>query len=338
MRTRPEAHHEALTRRLALLRAEVSADGWPDDAAAEAPTVDADADWWAARTAVPADPGGGVPGDATPPELHAVQADRSVAQPAMLPMPGRHAARRRLVHAFRLPEALQGRARIGPAQLSVVALTVAAALALTCWWLVKGRATTLAPPSPTSTPSSAVTPLIALESPGGAPSVSSGPAIAAVQSPGVVSPSSGAMVTVDVEGKVRRPGIVILPTGSRVTDALKAAGGVPRRRSLGGLNLAAVLVDGQQIVVGAKAAAGAPAAGTGTVDGAGAPAVDGAQINLNTATAEQLDTLPGVGPVTAQSILEWREENGGFTSVQELLEVDGIGPATLEKIAPHATV
>jgi competence protein ComEA len=337
MRTRPDAHHEALTRRLALLRAEVSADGWPDDAAAEAPAVDAEADWWAAHTAVPADPDG-LPDDATPPDLQATQTDRPVAQPVMLPVPGRHAARRRLVHAFRLPEALRGRARIGPTQLSVVALAVAAALALTCWWLAKGRATTLAPPSPTSTPSSAASPLIALESPGGAPSASSGAAPAAVRSPDAAGQPSGAMVTVDVEGKVRRPGIVILPTGSRVTDALKAAGGVPRRRSLGGLNLAAVLVDGQQIVVGAKPAPGAPAVDTGTVGGAGAPGVDGAQVNLNTATAEQLDTLPGVGPVTAQSILDWREENGGFTSVQELLEVDGIGPATLEKIAPHATV
>ena len=147
------------------------------------------------------------------------------------------------------------------------------------------------------------------------------------------------MVTVDVEGKVRRPGIVVVPAGSRVTDALAAAGGVPHHRALGGLNLAAVLVDGQQIVVGGPASGSGTsgttlAAGPGTSGGTSA----GALVNLNTASADELDTLPGVGPVTAQSILEWREQNGGFTSVQELLEVDGIGPATLAKLTPHVTV
>ena len=138
---------------------------------------------------------------------------------------------------------------------------------------------------------------------------------------------------------MRRPGIVIVPAGSRVTDALAAAGGVPRHRVLGGLNLAAVLVDGQQIVVGAAApSAGDAVTGSTSTAGAGSGTADqpaaGALVNLNTATGDQLDTLPGVGPVTAQAILEWREQNGGFTSVQELLEVDGIGPATLAKLTP----
>jgi competence protein ComEA len=147
------------------------------------------------------------------------------------------------------------------------------------------------------------------------------------------------MVTVDVEGRVRRPGIVILPAGSRVTDALDAAGGVPHRRALRGLNLAAVLTDGQQIMVGQKTSQSANLGPTSIgASPAGASPAGGAPVNLNTATAEQLDTLPDVGPVTAQSIIEWRAENGGFTSVQELLVVDGIGPVTMKKLAPHVTV
>jgi len=223
--------------------------------------------------------------------------------------------------------------RLRPAQLAVVALILVAALALTCWWLARGRATALTAPVAVA---SSATPLASLTSPvaapvvaTGAPTSAAGPAAAA---------STGAMVTVDVEGKVRHPGIVILPTGTRVTDALKAAGGVPHRRSLHGLNLAAVLVDGQQIMVGATppGSESAPSSTSGGTDAGAGGAT--APVNLNTATAEELDTLPGVGPVTAQSILDWRAQNGAFTSVQDLLEVDGIGPATLAKLSPHVTV
>lgn len=155
-------------------------------------------------------------------------------------------------------------------------------------------------------------------------------------------------MTVDVEGAVRRPGIVVLPTGSRVVDAIRAAGGAPHRRTLGGLNLAAVLGDGQQIVVGtgtgAATGAGSATGGAGSATGGASTGttpqgpVPGALVDLNTATAEELDTLPGVGPVTAQSILTWRQQNGGFTSVDELLSVSGIGPATLAKLTPYVTV
>jgi len=135
------------------------------------------------------------------------------------------------------------------------------------------------------------------------------------------------MVVVDVEGHVRRPGVKRLPAGSRVIDAIKAAGGVRRHRDLGGINLAAVLTDGQQIVAGGGSRAGPATAGA-----------DAAMVDLNTADAAALDTLPDVGPVTAQAILDWRDQNGRFTSVEELLEVDGIGDATLDKIRPHVTV
>jgi competence protein ComEA len=125
----------------------------------------------------------------------------------------------------------------------------------------------------------------------------------------------------------------VLRSGSRVVDAIRAAGGAPHRRDLSALNLAAVLADGQQIVVGGGSP---PAVAPSDPTSSGAPT--GGLVNLNTATAEQLDTLPDVGPVTAQSILSWRAANGGFSSVDELLEVDGIGEATLAKIAPHVTV
>ncbi|MFF5344888.1 helix-hairpin-helix domain-containing protein [Streptomyces althioticus] len=127
-------------------------------------------------------------------------------------------------------------------------------------------------------------------------------------------------IVVDVSGKVRDPGVHRLPAGSRVEDALKAAGGVRPGTKTDGLNRARFLVDGEQLTVGgpAPAAAAAPA-GTGAAAGPTAP------VSLNTATVDQLDTLPGVGPVLAQHILDYRTRNGGFRSVDELREVNGIG-------------
>ena len=134
----------------------------------------------------------------------------------------------------------------------------------------------------------------------------------------------------------------MLDAGARVTDALSAAGGAKRGVDLTSLNLARVLVDGEQIVVGARGAAAAGGA-TGAGPGAGgtpggAPGASGPLVNLNLATQAELESLPQVGPVTAQSIIAWREQQGGFTSVDELLEVDGIGEKTLARLAPHVTV
>ena len=139
-------------------------------------------------------------------------------------------------------------------------------------------------------------------------------------------------LVVDVAGKVRRPGIAVLPPGSRVVDALEAAGGARRGVDLTALNLARLVVDGEQILVGV-----APAPGVaGTL---GTPPPEGTSlVNLNTADQVALETLPGVGPVTAGAILAWRTDNGGFTSVDELLEVDGIGEATLADLAPLVTL
>lgn len=139
------------------------------------------------------------------------------------------------------------------------------------------------------------------------------------------SATPGAEIVVDISGKVRKPGIRRLPAGARVADALRAAGGVQPGVNTEGLNRARFLADGEQVVVGTPAGAAAqpaPAAGslTGST-GTGPPA----PVSLNTATAEQLDTLPGVGPVLAQHIIDYRTRHGGFRSVDELHEVNGIG-------------
>ena len=158
---------------------------------------------------------------------------------------------------------------------------------------------------------------------------------AGARNTGAAASPSGTIV-VDVAGKVRRPGIATLPLGSRVVDALEAAGGARPGVRLGTLNLARVLTDGEQVVVGVPAPPGVAAS---AADAPGA-VLDGAtpMVNLNSATQAQLEELPGVGPVTAQSILAFRSENGAFTAVDELLEVSGIGDATLAKIAPYVTL
>lgn len=143
------------------------------------------------------------------------------------------------------------------------------------------------------------------------------------------------VVVVDVAGKVRRPGIVTLPAGSRVYEAIEKAGGATGDGEGPAPNLARVLVDGEQILVGVEpaapdaAVAGVPASGGGA---AGGP------VNLNTATLEQLDTLPGVGPVTAGAIVDWRTENGPFGAVDDLLDVPGIGDKTLDQLRDLVTV
>jgi competence protein ComEA len=136
---------------------------------------------------------------------------------------------------------------------------------------------------------------------------------------------TAAGVVVDVEGAVRRPGLVRLPPGSRVADAVARAGGSTRRADRSVVNLAAPVSDGQQVLVPLRGAAagGAPSAPAAPAAAPGAP------LSLSTATAEQLDALPGVGPVTAQKILDYRTQHGAFHSVEELDAIPGIGPARL---------
>jgi competence protein ComEA len=166
------------------------------------------------------------------------------------------------------------------------------------------------------------------------------------------SPSAGPSqpVVVSVVGLVHTPGLVTLTPGARIADALKAAGGTTDGADTIGLNMARQVVDGEQIVVGIAPAKGQPAVlGSSVSSGSAAPGPPGTAprpakaapaevINLNTATVQQLDTLPGVGPVRAAAIVAWRNANGKFTSVDQLGEVDGIGPARLEKLRPLVRV
>ncbi|MFI5566642.1 helix-hairpin-helix domain-containing protein [Streptomyces sp. NPDC051740] len=142
--------------------------------------------------------------------------------------------------------------------------------------------------------------------------------------PGAPGPA-GTEIVVDVSGKVRDPGIHRLPAGSRVEDALRAAGGVRPGTRTDTLNRARFLVDGEQVVVGGPAPAGTAPGGSPGTAGTAAGAGPTAPVSLNTATVDQLDTLPGVGPVLARHIVDHRTRNGGFRSVDELREVNGIG-------------
>jgi competence protein ComEA len=137
-----------------------------------------------------------------------------------------------------------------------------------------------------------------------------------------------ASLVVHVVGAVRRPGLYRLAEGSRIDDAIREAGGPTRRAQLASVNLAAPVSDGSQIVVPARGSAPPGAAGEGSV----LPGAPAGPVRLNTATLEELDTLPGVGPVTAQRILDYRDEHGPFASVDELDAVPGIGPARLEQL------
>ncbi|MFF8956050.1 helix-hairpin-helix domain-containing protein [Streptomyces sp. NPDC014894] len=162
------------------------------------------------------------------------------------------------------------------------------------------------------------------------------PAPSAAQQP---SGAGGAgRIVVDIGGKVRRPGVLRLPAGSRVADALRAAGGVRAGADLTGLNRARPLVDGEQVVVGAPPPTGPPVPGADPPrpggSAAAAPGGTAGPLSLNAATADQLETLPGVGPVLARHIIDYRTRQGGFRSVDQLREVDGIGDRRFADLRP----
>jgi len=140
--------------------------------------------------------------------------------------------------------------------------------------------------------------------------------------------TSAARVVVDVVGAVRQPGLYRLPQGSRIADAVARAGGATGKAELAQVNLAAPLADGEQVVVPKRGAPGTAVAPSGAGAGAG-PA---APVQLSTATLEQLETLPGIGPVMAQKILDYRTKHGAFSSVDELDAVSGIGPKRLDQL------
>jgi len=161
--------------------------------------------------------------------------------------------------------------------------------------------------------------------------VSSAPAAATVPPSPSTAAAAGSVVVVAVVGQVVSPGLVTLPAGSRVADALAAAGGLLPEADPASVNAAALVTDGQQIAVGVPGAGPAPAAD-------GTPAVAGGPVDLNTATVADLDTLPGIGPVLAQRIVDHRTESGAFTSVEQLDDVSGIGPALYAEVSPLVTV
>jgi competence protein ComEA len=280
-----ESYDEALARRLALLRAELTG----ERAAAERARERAAAE--AAGPAPVADPA-------------------AVAEPVetAIKAPGRHASRR-FPLADRIPGAL-----LGPGPVAVVAVLVALGLGLAAWLALRSQPEELPLAAPVAGE---------LVSPVAVPGASTAAEVS----------TTPAEVVVHVAGKVRRPGIVVLEPGARVIDAVEAAGGLRRGVDLTGVNLARLLTDGEQVLVG-TGVAGAPASG---VAGPGDAATAG-KVNLNTASAAQLEELPGVGPVTAAAIVAFREEHGPFASVDQLLDVSGIGEATLAEIAPAATV
>ncbi|HWM05062.1 MAG TPA: ComEA family DNA-binding protein [Actinophytocola sp.] len=146
--------------------------------------------------------------------------------------------------------------------------------------------------------------------------------------PSATSAAPGGSIVISVVGRVRTPGLVTLTDGARVADALEAAGGARPGVNLGGLNLARRLTDGEQIYVGIPAPANAEPAGAAS--GAGDPG--STTVDLNSASLSSLDTLPGVGPVTAQRIVDWRTAHGRFSSVDQLREIEGIGPTRFAKL------
>jgi len=142
----------------------------------------------------------------------------------------------------------------------------------------------------------------------------------------------GGPAYVHVTGAVRRPGVYRVPSWARLDAAIRRAGGATARADLQGVNLAAKVADGQQVIVPARVAGGGAAAAAAEETVPAAPGAVAAPISLNTATVEQLDQLEGIGPTTAQKILDWRKQHGGFRSVEDLQQISGIGPKRFESL------
>ncbi|MFC5180925.1 ComEA family DNA-binding protein [Actinomadura harenae] len=208
---------------------------------------------------------------------------------------------------------------MGGVRALVIVGVIAVLVAVGYLWMARPR------PEPV-TASAAVSPSLSVSASETSTTVASG------------RPSAGPQLVVQVIGKVRRPGVLTLAAGSRVADALNAAGGVRPGTDTGALNLARKLMDGEQIAVGIHPPAPPPGQGpappTGTTPGMPSGTSAGTPLDLNTATAEQLDQLPGVGPVLARRIIDYRTQHGPFRSVDQLQEVPGIGARRLTDLKP----
>lgn len=240
----------------------------------------------------------------------------------------------------------RARLRWDPGRRGALAMGVAAVVAalVTGAWVRSAHPRDVAIEAPSAASTAGVTvaaggtgSFTAAPSASPAPGSSRSPARAVTGAAATAGPAAtGPPLVVDVIGKVRHPGLYVLPAGARVYDAVLAAGGALRGISLDTLNLAAKVSDGQQIAVGVGGAGPAPVvgsnAGSSTAGGPSGP------VNLNTATLEQLDALPGVGPVLAQHIVDWRTAHGSFGSVDQLRRVSGIGDAKFATLRPLVTV
>ena len=267
---------------------------------------------------------------------------------------GRHSRARHPRAWVRVPAAFVG-ARWQPGRAAVVGVVIVVVLAAAvfglrvAWAASSSGGTVIAPgggsrAGPTGVSAGAVP--VGASGSAGVPSAAGG-SVGVSGSP--TSPAAGAaaaagVVVVHVVGHVRRPGVRSLPLGSRVADAVEAAGGATSKADLSRLNLARVLVDGEQVRVPAPRRPGRPrwSRGDGWRRRCGRAAAregsSGAKVSLNTADLTALDTLPGVGPVLAQRILDWRAAHGRFTSVDELGEVSGIGEKLLAQLSPLVTL
>lgn len=347
-------HSEAVARRLALLNAELGV---------QVPQGE-DAVAWAGPTRISGTPwpeddfdfGGEDESDQPGEVAGGAVAEGGAAAPGKGAGPGTGLRGVRGRHAARTGAALRGGglARLvtvpgpasrAPGQVAVVLAGLVLALAVTCGWLLLGGSNEglveveplAARPSPSA----------GADGPGvgadgrGESGRTAAPASSSKSTGGSgTNETAGSEVVVHVAGKVKRPGIVVLPAGSRVADAIDRAGGARRGVETSSLNLARVLVDGEQVLVGEKPAAGVPGvpAAAGSVAAPGPAAAGAALVNVNTAAQAELETLPGVGPVMASAIIEWRTTHGGFASVGDLLEVKGIGEATLSRLTPLVTL
>ena len=241
-----------------------------------------------------------------------------------------------------VPEPLRG-ARIEPGRRGAVLLSVVAALAaivaaVGVWWSKPQPAPVSAVVGAGLTAIMDPVPATGTNAPGAGNPPHGEPTAPSSAGSTTRSTPSGP-VLVSVTGRVRRPGLVTVPADARVADAIAAAGGVLDTADLSGLNLAAHVSDGASVVVAGPGGSSVhvevtPASGDIAGDGAATPGV----VNINSADVQGLQQLPGVGPVTAAAIIEYRTQHGRFTDVAQLQEVAGIGPVTFARIAPHATL